>query len=291
MFALTATVIFPLALHEPFFLLTAGPLVFGVAHLASTVRYAGRPLGEKGERRTAFVLTAFIFAVAAIRLAVPVDGNAPELATCLALLCTLPWLRLASAGTFARALVLLTPLGIASIQAPADTIGFLILGHNFVGFFFWWHRAKSQGEGRTPLVCLGLFTLAHVLIFNLDVPTRAQTFPGIAGTPNGIVAYAFGQAVHYFVWLRAIPEQHLASSAPVSFARSLKFLRQDFGKVGAIATVVLVGGLTGSWLLTSLERARDIYFALAAFHGYGEIVLMAVVVAAAGQAKSFLPRS
>jgi hypothetical protein len=102
---------------------------------------------------------------------------------------------------------------------------------------------------------------------------------------HGAVLYAFGQAMHYFVWLKAIPEQHLALQTPASFARSWQLLQQDFGKTfagfvvgGCVVTVVgfaIVGfAIVGLWSLANFNIARDLYFAFAAGHGYFELAAL-----------------
>ena len=89
------------------------------------------------------------------------------------------------------------------------------------------------------------------------------------------MAYAFGQSLHYFVWLRAIPDQYLYRSVPVTFRQSLGLFRRDFSKLGGTMILVTVsaGVLVGlaALLLAAGETARLIYLSVASWHGYLEI--------------------
>jgi hypothetical protein len=76
--------------------------------------------------------------------------------------------------------------------------------------------------------------------------------------------YAFGQSLHYMVWLRLMPEIDRGTPTPSSFRRAFQSLKQDFGSwtlpvLGLCAvscTAMLFGG----------QPAREAYFALAYFH-------------------------
>ena len=77
--------------------------------------------------------------------------------------------------------------------------------------------------------------------------------------------------MHYFVWLKAIPEQELATTHPVSFRLSMSYLVKDFGRKTVIWTVAVVVASLLMWALVALPQARLLYFSIAAFHGYLEI--------------------
>ncbi len=263
-FLATTALMLPLAVFKPWFLLAAGPLVCGLAHLGSTVRYSGKSLGGLHQRSVTLILALALGAVGLVRLGLPLHDNSFELVGCCVVLAALGGARVLGAARMLLALVLLAPLFLASLKAPLATIQTLIIAHNFVGFFFWIREAKKRDEAAAPLFCLALFSLIHVVLFAL---------PG----ENFEAAYAYGQATHYFVWLRAIPEQHLAGTAPVTYRRTFKLLRQDFGRLGTRIAVGAVLILSATWLLVSWEEARRLYFAVAAFHGYAELTMLAVL--------------
>lgn len=263
-FLLGTSLTLPLAVFQPWLLLAAGPALFGLTHLGATIRFGAKALREDRRRPVALFLALILGAVAAYRLVTGTPDNLAELAGCAVLLVALLVARVLPVRQILLAAVLLSPLFVASREAPRETIQVLIILHNFVGFFFWIRAARRSGEVRAPVFCLGVFSVIHAAIFLL---------PG----ENFEVAYAYGQASHYFVWLKAIPEQSLDGSAPVSFGRSFKLLGRDFGRFGARLAVLLVVGLSAAWLLVSWEEARRLYFAVAAFHGYAEITLLAVL--------------
>lgn len=253
-FTLNTLIMLPLAVWQPLFLLAAGPLVFGLAHLGATVRFSCK---------APTVVFALLASVAAIRLFHAKSDNFVELVGVVVLLLAMTILRKVRPAQLLAASALLSPLFLASAKDPVATIQFLIIAHNFVAFFFWIRAAARTGETRTPVVCLAAFAAFHLFIWTLPVP-RFET------------AYAFGQATHYFVWLRAIPEQNLTATAPVSFRRSWKLLERDFGRRGALLAVTLVLALSETWLLVTWDEARRLYFAVAAFHGYAEISMLAL---------------
>lgn len=94
---------------------------------------------------------------------------------------------------------------------------------------------------------------------------------------RGVVAYAFGQALHYFVWLKAIPDQQHTHAVPTSFRQSYRLLQNDFGRQLTFGAVVATIAMAGAWIFMRLPEARALYFALAAYHGYLEIAGLSLV--------------
>ena len=91
-----------------------------------------------------------------------------------------------------------------------------------------------------------------------------------------VVAYAFGQSMHYFVWLKAIPDQHHTSEAPTSFRQSLRLLQVDFGRKSVLVGAGLILLSLAAWAFVLFPQARALYFALAAYHGYLELAGLGV---------------
>ncbi|HYV46756.1 MAG TPA: hypothetical protein VFA20_17955 [Myxococcaceae bacterium] len=91
-------------------------------------------------------------------------------------------------------------------------------------------------------------------------------FPGASGLTRqrGLFAYAFGQALHYSVWVRLVPDVDRPAAVPQTFRVAWSRLRADLGRWAlplavacAVApAVILIGGTT----------ARETYFTLAYFH-------------------------
>ena len=121
---------------------------------------------------------------------------------------------------------------------------------------FWWERCRTRREERLVLAALLAFLAANAALFAvrclaavrvarhppLRAPRRRDARP--RGLPwagpgalwtRGVVAYAFGQALHYLIWLRMIPDQALYRPVPVSFRASLQLLI-DFGRRGCCSS-------------------------------------------------------
>ena len=191
--------------------------------------------------------------------------------------------------------LLLAPFLWAAWVLPLATTGALILIHNVIGYLYWFQSAKTLQEKKTALYCVSLFVIANALIF-----TGAFDFAYKAFSPAGqlrwanleyselgkliapwsesyvtwfhcVVAYAFGQSLHYFVWLKAIPDQNHHHDVPTSFKQSYKLMLSDFGV--SLGKWVIAGCLASVavWLFMRMPEARVVYFALAAYHGYLEI--------------------
>lgn len=88
--------------------------------------------------------------------------------------------------------------------------------------------------------------------------------PSAIALRRALFLYAFGQALHFAVWLRLVPDVDRAAPLPQTFARALSLLRADLGRLAtpaialsvAAAPLILVGG----------GAAREAYFALTYFH-------------------------
>jgi hypothetical protein len=86
-----------------------------------------------------------------------------------------------------------------------------------------------------------------------------------------VVAYAFGQALHYFVWMKAIADEHGPTEISTSFRMSKNLWQKDLGRFAFYVGCVIVISTFAMWALTALPVARSLYFSIAAYHGYMEI--------------------
>ena len=239
------------------------------------------------------------------------QDNRPELMMSLASLAFMaPLLRCHTPRQLATLAGPFVAFTVASLVYPAYVLGVLLLGHHFIAFVYWRLACRSRPEQRVAELALALFAVAHVLIFLgcLDPlgawavshgwqPVAALPLDDVASSlepwalsprlwRHALTAYAFGQSVHYIVWLRAIPEQHLLRPSPVTWRQSLGLLRRDFGKNGAHLALTACLGLAAAWLLAwSLDHftaARTTYFCLASGHGYVELAGLLVFWASKG---------
>lgn len=197
--------------------------------------------------------------------------------------------------------LLLGPLAYALVMHSAATVGFLVLGHNVVGFIYWLLACRTKQDRGFALAALGLFLLVNVAIFSgffdpvyaLFAHSESLGFAGLTNQSMGalivpwsgdatlrfhaVAALAFGQSTHYYVWLKAIPDQHHYHRIPTSFKQSYRLLGSDFGKPIAAIVIYAVVAATLVWVFVSMRDARAIYFMVAGFHGYLEIAGLGLI--------------
>src|SRR5262249_29596235 len=87
----------------------------------------------------------------------------------------------------------------------------------------------------------------------------------------------FTDSVHYAFWLGVIPEETLRNEGTLTFKMTWRSLRKDFGDVGLALVLVLFFALL-VLAATGMARARDMYFAVAGFHGYIEGAILVYLV-------------
>lgn len=318
LFGAAAAVVLPVACLWPLWVLAIGPVLSGIPHLIATARYVPRALEAQNSARRSVVFA--LVAAAALRLWLGsahegalsewiLGGNTLELAAMALLALTLAWTGAARLGSPGIAGVVLAPLVYASWVAPAATAGAMILIHNFVGFGYWIRACRTPRDRGVAATALAAFAVAHAAIFTgaldgliaLGAIRDALSFANLSldqvGSSifpwstdgrlliRGVVAYAFGQSLHYVVWLRMIPDQELYRPVPVGFRKSLSLLIDDFGRWGVLAIALLGAAAVCVFLLVSYPEARTLYFCAAAFHGYAEIAGLSASVARAGAAR------
>jgi hypothetical protein len=319
LFLIAATSILTLSVAFPLWMLLIGPLVYGVPHIFSSIRYFHYALSNgqtpgvtEASRRRFFAFGSIFLILAAVfsyRLFITADyfgvstpqlsewkgSNFVELiATGVTFLLGALIYRKTPSRVFAG-LALLLPFAAVFLRFPIQTIGAMVLIHNFVAFFYWIIASKTPSERRVAWTALLTTTLVTALIF-LGVfdgayrwiePARILNFANLSISDTGklitpwseqeklwlhaCVAFAFGQGLHYFVWLKAIPDQYHYHDAPTSFRQSWGLLRSDFGKSLAAILILLTVGSIVFWSFLQFQQARLIYFCLASYHGYLEI--------------------
>ena len=111
-------------------------------------------------------------------------------------------------------------------------------------------------------------------IFNTDVAGTSWllapwSFDPIVGQ-RALVLYTFGLAIHYFIWLKAIPENRQFRETPNSYREGFKILKKNIGKHIAIFIIGLCLISTFLWMF-NIPRGSEIYFALATLHAWIEL--------------------
>jgi len=160
---------------------------------------------------------------------------------------------------------------------PRETSLVLLLGHNFIAFVYWYRSAKGADAKNTVLRCLALTTA--VLFFPLATDALkecSEILLGSSGTIECALMYAFllTQGLHYFIWLKAIPDFKSTSATPGGFRFSVNRLKLRLGNQSVGLMLVTMIALTVWALSFGLEEFRLIYVALASYHGLYEIAAL-----------------
>ena len=270
-------------------LLALSPVLVGVPHLVSDVRYLLLPsLRESGgTTRSGARAVLGLYAAAALLGLCGAAGLALG-AACLAVACTA--LRVVP-GMAARLVLAAAGAGILLLALAHTQLVSLLLaqGHNFValGIGAWFLRGKLRGAGAPALLLLA--AVLTIALGGCDGWLARPELGGWGGSvlrevtrvaaPAGaspvvvqrcVALFGFAQAVHYSTWLSLVPDAARSSERPVSFRRSFQLLCTDLGPLGARLAIAASLALPLAACL-SLGAARRSYVGLAIFHGFLEL--------------------
>ncbi|MBI5512564.1 MAG: hypothetical protein HY909_02285 [Deltaproteobacteria bacterium] len=273
---------FALAVGCPLWAVAFGPAVLGIPHALSDLRYLVARPGL--HRRPRVLLPIVVGSALGWRYGVSAALAGAALAALLA-----------RGAVLRKVLVALVPAGLAALawndRHLAD-LAFVHL-HNAVAVGLWlsWRRRA----GWWHLVPLGALGLGLGLVLHGDAE-RASTALGAWSVPapgfepeslawtlspedtwglRAIQLYAFGQAVHYALWLRVVPAEDRPRETPRSYAQSLEALLADLPLWVLGPSVLAMCGLF-LWALQDPFEARWNYLRLAFWHGYLELGAAAV---------------
>lgn len=276
----------------PMWLLALGPIVWGIPHLLSDLRYL---IVRPGYHRRPLLLLCMGGGIVVACLGAGVRG---------ALGAAIVALLLARGRGARRAVGVLIVAALFAVAHRAGWLADLAFAHlhNAVGVALWW--AWRPRSTRLHWLPLALFVGGVILLLaGASEPILAHTHglsapwtglsaewlsQGLSPTTDGVwagrflVLYAFAQSAHYIVWLRLIPEDDRPSPTPRSFGQSYRALRADVG--GLILWGVFLSAVAlAIWAAVDLGAARNGYIQLASFHGYLEVIVAAVIFAEAPQ--------
>ncbi len=266
----------------PLWLFALGPVVLGVPHLVSDVRYL---VVQPGLHRNRWLMGA---------MAVPLLAVAWGAGPLAGLLTLVPAVLL---GRWSRAvpLALLGTLGLLALAWRDDfafQLAFLHL-HNVVALALWFFlRPRPLSHAWIPgltlsgaaLILGGALDPVVTAMGGWSAPSSGADFGDLVTThtqgleptlaARAVLSFCFLQSVHYAVWLRLIPDDARERRAPRTFRASWRALVHDFG-LPALLFVAALALLIGGWGVVNLAAARDGYLRLAAFHGYLELAIAA----------------
>ncbi len=297
-----------LSLLVPIWMLALGPLLFGFPHLWALIRYLPKFWSPENHRQSPEILmkslclilfSIGIFRVlqtqSSLRIYFPwmLNDTVEWLGFLLTCGCIVYLVHLES-WMLIRGLFFL-PLAFCAWKYPYFSASVLLIGHNFVAFYFWICATTSKEDRRAAILALSIFVIFNLLIifgaldfvtqfFNLSAPSLGVSLePVMLGRlilpgsvdfkllDRAISVFAFGQAMHYFVWLKAIAETQIKQEVPLSFTQSLRSLRKDLGPRLIWLAAVICLGIPLAIGFSRIEWLRQFYLSIAAVHGYMEI--------------------
>jgi hypothetical protein len=256
-----------------------GPIVWGVPHVLSDIRYLVVRRGY--HKRWLLVVPA----LASLALSYPFGLRAalPGAAAVAVLSRGAAWRKIAVLGA-------LGGLGWLAFQYTRAADLTFVHAHNAVGFllFFGWRkRAGAWHWAIGAAAAAGALAIAFGLLDNaaLSLPSpRGFVLEDVAFSVSPVyegawpmrflLLYAFGQTAHYVVWMRLVPEED-RETGPRSFRQSLRALRKDLGIWILGASLLTMIGLA-IWAAYDVAEARLRYLHLAFFHGYLELIVGAL---------------
>ena len=291
-------VAFPLAVLAPSLLLVIGPLLLGVPHVASDVRYLVlRRRLPSWWKRAIWVGCVGLFAVRLVEELAPAGRwmATGEMVAALA------WVVVGAlagargqAGSRRVGIVMAVVAVAATVFVVAPSVSRLAIthAHNVVAIGIWawlfgsrWRAALiplTLAAGGAALLASGSMAVVTLHggapdLLGLHVLLAADWLaPGLpVATAVGLTcAFAFLQSVHYVVWLALIPQSDMHAQGSATFRMSARSLVRDFGPLalGAIVVVTLVVAVGG---LFEPIAARATFLSLASFHAYFELAMVA----------------
>lgn len=266
-------------------LLALGPLLLGVPHLVADLRYLVIQAGL-ARRPLAWLLVLAPLGLASVMPLLSVAGLLVVVAGLLAR---------GSVGRRLAAVVL--GAGIAGVGYAAGYGGAVVFAHlhHVIALGAWWamRPKRSLAEALVPMLAATGALIVGTGLLDARLPALLTSAPDVlapellvatlAPDPDASTAlrwvwlFAFGQSVHYLVWLRLVPDDRRGRPAPRPFAASYRALRTELSGLGLALAVALALGLLG-WAARDLEEARYAYLRLALFHGPLEVSLLALAL-------------
>lgn len=294
---------FALSVVAPAWMLALGPLLFGVPHVASEVRYL--VVRRRLPRPLLAAVVVGCAAVSALRLLGRVHHDRLFFARAEVVVGAL-WIAggalVASRrpGALRRLACIAPPVALAAAfalrHATVAQLAF-VHAHNFGALLLW--VVMFRRRAGVPVLALALLAAALALLVSgvtvpwsaslgaltaLDVDVAriaAWLTPGVGASravPLALV-HAFSDSVHYGAWLAIIPEEEIRAEGSLTFRMSLRALVADFGARGVAVTVAACAAVLAGCAV-NLSSARGVYFSAAGFHGYLELAVIAWLVVA-----------
>ena len=297
---------FSVSLFFPMWVLLIGPVLWGVPHMISSLRYNVRhSFLDISEQKKVLVFQSLIWLlVFAYRVAIDIYNrnlflsSYPLLFESACLIASffiqiyfsrqVTWRTIGFASVF-------TILVYSTYCFPIQTALVLLIGHNYIPLYSWFKSCQVKKDINVFWIVSSIYILLSVVIYlglvdflysyinpqgqikflNWNYSDVVSSF---GASPDDykfwfhiVSLYAFSQAMHYFLWIKAIPENYQPQQHPPSFNWTFKRLANDFGSSSLHVMVALVIMGVAYWLFFEFQTARLIYFSLASYHGFMEL--------------------
>lgn len=291
--AFTLTVLFPAPLY------VLAPLVLGVPHVMSDLRYL---VFRRTRRRD--VRAGVLAACAAMSAGAWYGGRfgVHRIDISLGILAVAAAVIAGSraSGQRTRAALLMAAVataGAVMLRHSALALLLLVHGHNAVALLAWlWLFRGNVRSVLAPLLLVACATA--VLVSGVLLKTTLHTgvwkafgtnllsvadwlSPGVPGLLGiGLASsFIFLQSVHYFVWLVAVPMDDRPRNGATSVRRALRDFSDDMGTAGVVLIVLASAAVLVCGAAKPLAT-RDVYLSLAGFHVWLELAVLAFYAAA-----------
>lgn len=290
--------IFPIAIVRPDFLLLFGPLVFGYPHIIASYRflYAREAVSLKNKTRlfalffVATVLTIFIYAFRMQFDSIPFGMWQQAIALMALTIAFFIGIIKSRIHYVAGVLVAGASAWFAGYE-PLIYMGAVLILHNWAAYIHWIFTCKTQTRRRVAVVSTFIFAALHAVVLSgaidsllpytrleeWNVQGTAWTVASWSENPlvwyRWLVLYTFGLSMHYFIWLRAIPEATNNNEAPLCFRATVDATRKDLGT--ALTQWAFGISLLGMaiWFI-NYPMGHVIYFQIALLHASLEAVFL-----------------
>lgn len=294
-FVLLSILNFSLAVTRPDYLLIFGPLVYGYFHLFSSYFYI---IPEDRVRSDFKVFLAVTFLVVILRiiylktdLAMVFVNGFVELLSALVLFLVIKTFHKRELG-----LGYLIGIGVLLVawDYPLEFVSGTLFVHNWVAFIYWFIFAKNRTNKLVSLFASSLFFVIHLAIClgwldsiiafdytDLFIIANSDSMSWVLAPwsdsemigKRALVLYSFGLAMHYFVWIKAIPENRQDKETPNSFKYSVVKFKEKLGEKTLNRFLIFFFSATSFWIIFP-ESGAYIYFLIAGFHAWTELVLL-----------------
>ncbi len=284
----------PFAVLRPDLLLAMGPLLFGYPHLVASYRFSFFKSFKLFIIVTLIAIGVHLSKVGFFHIEQLPFGVWQIVVAAGALLVSQFLSKVVRPLQLVVCLLLTTLLIQLAWQEPLIYVGATLILHNWVAFFYWIMVARDKRRRMTAIASSFLFLIIHLLVLNGnldswipenngqiqfggDSQTTAWYLASWSQDPivwyRLLILYTFGLSMHYFVWLRAIPESLNKFEHPNNFRIILKNLRQDLGVKALLFTLLIALSGLIIWLF-SFPLGSAIYFEMAILHGSLELIFL-----------------